>query len=232
MAQYHTRFFDADGTVVECKKATASDWTFIPGVTDFTSSGGEAPTNEVTDLHGTSIAVGRSRPEDVSMTIAAVQIGHTSYNLLREARLNDSELQFRWRQTKEIVLFPQTAAGVTVAIAANGDITTAGAAASQVNPNTRPGVGPGSAIKIGTAYHIIDSVDPTATDLEDVTLVSAPGTAVAASQYSVVMPPFYQPEFNARVTAFTVTGTSAQAMTGSLTLALPNPLPSLVIGTV
>lgn len=231
MAQYHTRFFDADNTIVEVKKPSESAWTFLPGVQDFTTSGGEPPSNDVGDFQGTSRAFGTATPEGVTMTIPAIQVAHVSYAKLREALRGNAFLQFRWRNPEEIPLADETASNNTVAIAAtSGAITKAGTAHPSLTDT--PGVGPGAAIKIGTDYYYFDKI---ASDGDigsaDTTISNPPASAVAASVYSLVMPPIYQPAFVARVLSLNVSSTSAGSLTGSLSLGLTTQLPDIKPGT-
>lgn len=229
MSRYAPQPFKSDGTRVEYKKPSETAWSFIPGVGDITLSGGEPPSNEVNTFQASFRTFGRSTPPSITMTLPGISLSHKSYTDLVEAQTGGSELQFRWGQP-EVVLFGPTASGITIAIATDGSITIAGAATSHPNLVSQSGVGPGTAIKVGTAYYVIDTI-PENGLLTGATLVENPSSAVSASVYSLVVPPVRQPSFSATVSAVNVTRSAGNSASGSLTLGLVSTLAAEEVGT-
>lgn len=227
MATNASRYFDSDGTIVEYRKPAETTWTQIIGVGDISTSGGEPPSTDVNTLQATYRAYGRATPEAVSMTMPGVQVGHSSYNALREALAGGTQLFFRWRLPTEVVLYTSSS-GNTAAISTAGVITLTGT--NHVDLNSNADLGPGVALKILTDYYVL-ATTPADGALSGATLVNAPATAVSTSAYTLVKPPIYQPEFSARVESFTSTRAFSAPVTATLTLGLTSPLPAEKVGT-
>lgn len=231
MARYSSVFTPADGFVFEVKKASESDWTPILGVVDWNVSGGTPTISDIPDLHVTWRARGRSVPEDVSFTFSHSQIDHYSYTLMRDAFEGGTELQWRWGRSEEKVLWPTTGAGITVAIATDGAVTTAGATGHPTDLHKASSeIGPGKSLKVGTAYYSIVTI-PSGGTLNGAKVRPAPASAVTASVYSIVQRPVYQPQFNAGVGSFPQSGAQGGALSGSISLVPNAVLPAMKPGT-
>jgi len=235
MSRYASTPMSADKIRVEYKRGTG-DWTLIPGSASIRSGGGEAPSNTQNLFEGPYVSYGQPTPPTFTITLPGVQLLHQSVEDIEEMLASGEVFQIRWRKDDEIVLFPVTGTGVTIAIAAtSGAITAVGTG----HPNfaTLAAIGPGAALKISgdetsgiQNYRIINAVGSGGAPA-DVTIKNIPSAAVTAAVYSVVVPPWHRPGFSAKVSGWESGGEAASAMDATLTVgALASP-PRIRVGT-
>lgn len=227
------RPYEAVNTLLEVRAEGSTSWKALQGVGDISVSGGEPDTTETQTFFKKTLSVGLPGAESLTIELPGVSIPHSTFDLLTSAKRDGKNVFVRWSNPEE-VLFPETASGVTVSIATSGAVTKAGTASSHPDM-LDDAFGPGDAIKVGTAFYVIETIGGTGAtpsgDIEDVTLKSNPGSAVSASVYSIVKPPIYQPEFSARVGALSISRTAGGAITGSLSLLPKSQLPAERVGT-
>ena len=159
--------------------ANAGTFTAIPGLMDFTESSGERDTRttgtDSTRPHGVA-----SNMKASTIEASFLYVEHPTWDIVDNAFINKTNLNFRFETESEIVL-AQTASGVTCAIAADGTCTFVGGFPSVDELPL------GSAIKIGSALHLINEVTAVSGAVTAVS-TKAPASAVSAAQYSVVTP--------------------------------------------
>ena len=157
--------------------ANAGTFLEIPGFLDWTEGDGSRD--------GRSTGTDGTRPHGVVSNMKAptvdctfLYVSHPNWDILDDALINKTNLSYRMETEGETIV-AQTASGVTCAIAADGTCTFTG-----YTPDIDE-LPLGCSIKIGSALHPIVSV--TGTGALTVK-VSAPSSAVAAAQFSVVTP--------------------------------------------
>ena len=221
--------FETKDVCLEYKRGT-NDWVIMPGMADITADTSPASATAYETAKEISRRFGRVEPPTLSVTIPVWQLAHPSTADMDDLQASGDTIQALYHQSKEEVLFPETASGNTIAIATDGSITVVGS--DHVNFDTHPEAGPGAAIKIGTDYYVIKSVaDPWG--IANVTLAANPSSAVSASTYSIVLPPWYRPAFNCVVTNFSTAHPAVPGVaTATLDLAAKARLPSIKIGAV
>ena len=195
-------------------------WNEIPGISGYTESGGEAPERDVVAFSGVAKRSGHPRVPSIELQ-AVYQPAHAAWRAMRKASIEGGVLQFRMT-TKEESLFAIDKTGHTVAIAATGVVTLAGA----VKPDfTEAQYGVGQVIKVGGDNYVIDSISDDASP--EVKVKPAPDTAVgAATDYKIVLPSLQRGPFGATVRlADNVSLESEGDMTTTLTLAPRGRLP-------
>jgi len=169
-----------------------SDWVKIPGMTNYSETGGEAPTREVVAWEGSAQRVGSPRPPTVEFGMTASP-AHRTWGKLRTAYTSTTSLQFRMT-TKEESVFGPSSSGVTARVAAGGAVTLAGDGADFSSAEYAPGM----ILKVGAVNYVIDSISSTGevkvTD-EDGTSATA---SAAAATYQVLIPSLRR-SFTARV---------------------------------
>ena len=195
-------------------------WNEIPGISGYTESGGEAPERDVVAFSGVAKRSGHPRVPSIELQ-AVYQPAHAAWKAMREASIDGEVLKFRMT-TKEETFFAIDKTGHTVAIAATGVVTLAGA----VKPDfTEAQYGVGQVIKVGGSSYVIDSISG---DTPPVVKVKpAPDSAAAAAMdYKVVLPSLQRGPFGATVRlADNVSLESEGDMTTTLTLAPRGRLP-------
>lgn len=222
MAQYNSIQYPTENAIVEVQSGT--DWLFIPGTASIAESGSEAPTREVATLVNKIQVVGNVAPPTIEFTISAYAPMHDTNRVLREALINNTILSFRYRFAGQRLATPAT--GRTAAIATTGVVTFAGTGAAIDFSNEA--YGPGIALKIGNAYHIVDTISE---DGQDLVVKPSPTSQVAAASFEVWVAPIYRPSFPARVMSFdNVDAGSESSLATSLGIAPTSILPRFVIG--
>jgi len=224
MAQYASVQIPTENARVEVRSASGS-WKFIPGVASVTESGGESPTRTVSTLQNKITVTGNVNPPTISISVAAYVPHHSTMKLIQEALVNNTILQWRYVFQPQ-TLFTATGNANTVAIATTGVVTFAGTGPSLSDE----AYGPGIAIKLGSAYHVIDSIDGTT---GRATVDPAPGSQIAATaDYTIEIPPIYRPSFPARVTMTDNTEAGSESsLATEIGIAPMAVLPQFVVGT-
>lgn len=204
---------------------------FIPGVASIAESGSEAPTREVSTLANVIQITGNIRPPTIEITIPAYAPMHDTNRILRDALIDNTTLQFRYRFEGQ-VLATVSGAGNTLAIATSGAVTLAWSDDPLVD-FTDEAYGPGIALKPTTGpnantYFIVDTISATGA----LAVRPAPSAQVAAAVgYEVSVPPIYRPSFPARVMSFdNADAGSESSLATSLGLAPTAILPRFEVG--
>ena len=117
----------SEGSVFEYQDG--SDWKFVPGISSWTESGGEAPTRDVAAFEGVGSKTGRQRPQTIECEVSAYMPNHPGWRFLRAAAIAKTVIRVRLTSTEEIIYSQAT--GKTVAIpeiaaGAEGVVTVAG----------------------------------------------------------------------------------------------------------
>ena len=170
---------------------------------------------------------GNVSPPTIEFAIAAYVPLHDTNRVLRDALINNTVLEFRYRVPGQ-TLATISGAGNTVGIAANtGVVTFAGQAKVDF---TGEAYGPGISIKPagGNTRYIVDTIS----DAGAVTVKPAPDAAVApVVGYEIEVPPIYRPAFPARVMTFdNVEAGSESSLATSLGIAPQAILPRMTVG--
>ena len=186
-----------EGLNLEISTDSGTTWRRVPGVMDFTESGGEAPTRDIVPMSGgVSKRRGRARIPEITFQAFAIPL-HSTWVDLRALKVSGGTALFRW-STKEDTLFAAPS-GTTAAIAVTGVVTFAGAAAASAYPAAL-GYGPGAVIKIGSHGFRIDSAnDAAGTPPNQVVVKPAPTQAVAAASFSILIGAVRRGQFSAQV---------------------------------
>jgi len=225
MARFNSVQVPTENARVEVR-ASGGSWLFIPGVASINESGTEAPTREVSTLQNKIQVVGNPAPPTLEFSISAYLPHHDTNRILRDALIDGTTLQFRYRFPGQ-TLATITGAGNTVAIATSGVVTLAWAGDPLID-FTDEAYGPGIAIHQGNNYYVVDVISETG----QLTVKPAPNAQVAAAVgYTIEVPPIYRPSFPARVMSFdNVEAGSESSLATSLGIAPQAILPRIEIG--
>ena len=223
MSQYDGLLFSSSKTKVEVNPDGGSTWYVLTGVSGITSSGGDPTVNTVSDFHGTSQEVGAPEPPTVEITFSRFAPTTKIYRLLMDARDDQDNIQFRWSLPEKLI--HKTATTARAAIATNGTVTLSGSGSGSAESLfTEKRFAPGIALKIGSNYHLVNTIAADGA----LTIDPAPSGAVAAAAYDVYLPPIKQPEFSGRIGSFgNVSLESEAALSTTMTL-IPSDLLSKI----
>ena len=198
-------------------------WAEVPGISDYTESGGEAPTREVVAFQGTKQSVGKPRPQTIELTATAPVLLHPTWKLITNAYRNNLTINVRVDFPDQI-LRSISPSGTTAAISAAGAVTFAGPDESRPD-FTKDDFNVGDAIRIGNVDYLVVSA-ATATSV----MVVAPSSGITATVYSIVTPPIRIGPYLARVsTAGNRSLASESDLSTSVSLAAISPLPDPVL---
>lgn len=161
-----------DGTY-EVSDDGGANWHRILNVTDFTFSGGDRESEETQTLdEGSIVSVGPAQTKDVNVGVNA-SVGSKGYNVLHDAYTGGDRVTIRIK-TKMQTITDNAVAADTLAIAADGTVTAAGAIDFQTDTKWVKG----RAIVMANKTYIIESV----TDATHLKVLPKPAAPVAASQ--------------------------------------------------
>lgn len=238
MSQFHTHYNPADKALLEVREIGGTDYALVSGVSDWSSGGGDPETTDIRDLQEIDRAVGPHTPENIAFTLSSWQFSE-AYDLLRDALVGDSLLEFRLRQPNELVHTGASArTGITLQFTQSTAVLTPAPTTLVGHPTTGAGskIGVGSAIKwtgdetSGVQnYRIIKTVAANG-QITGVTFNNPPAADIAAATYAVVQAPWYKGPFNARVGSLPESGTPSGAVAGSVSLVITGTLPKTVHG--
>ncbi len=163
---------------VEYSLTGAGDWRPIPGITEYSESGGDRPTEDVVTFDGVGKIAGLARTPEVTAN-AQYLPHHQSWRDLRSSFVDGTPLWFRITTMKDTIFATLTG---TVAISMTGAVTFAGAEMPDV---TSTDFAPGNVIKVANKNHVVDKIS----DAGAFTVNPAPSAAVAATaNYSIIAP--------------------------------------------
>ena len=201
MATNRLTLYEASNFMIEVS-SDGSTWHELIGASAWTPSGGEADSREV-DAFGRSARVtGNLGVPTYEVDAAAPAVGTAGWTIVYNAYIGSSLLQFRG--TFSEVLVAAEVSGRTAAITTAGAVTLAGSGTHPLAAITE-----GQAFKIGGKDYRISAISGTiAAATNSITVYPAPGSAVAAADYTLVVPSIRESVSNARVGVagnFTVT---------------------------
>ena len=206
---------------IEYSKTGADDWALLPGMSEYSESGGDRPTEDVVTFDGVGKIAGQARTPTI--TANAQYLPHLQgWKDVRSAYVDGTPLWIRIT-SKEDVLY-ETATG-TVAIATTGIVTFAGTAQPITTSDT---YAVGNVIKHNNKGYVIDTISKTGV----FTVKPAPASAVAASANYKIVAPSIRRTFRADVTlADRISVTPEGTMTTTINLSPRSqlPAPELVI---
>ena len=165
-----------------------SAWHEMIGASAVTPSGGEADSREVDAFKRSARVTGSIGIPTYEVDAVAPALGTTAWDLVFNAYINSTVLQFR-AEFDEVEV-AALVAGRTAALAATGIVTFAG-----TGEHPRGSIIEGQALKIGNAYYVVDTVS----DASPPVIKTTHRAAVAAGDYSLVVPRRRQTIANARV---------------------------------
>lgn len=201
---------------------TAGTYVRIPGAASFSSAGGEANVQEQAVFGGTVNIPGQPGAGSVNVDVPALAPLHRASIIIDTSRRASTQKNFRVTLPESEVV-GRGGTGVTAAIETTGVVTFVGAGAPMGGgnlPNAQV-YGPGYAIRIGSDYHHILSIS----SMGQITVGPAPGTAITATQYSIVVPGI-RTTFLATIQSFALADATAGGGLGSsLTLVPTSDLP-------
>ena len=184
MSQYSITPPNAINVIAEVKvPSNATAWEEMGGITSASTSGGEAPTSEVSYMGGPTIQLtGRPGGVSVSVAVSAFQPHSDLAKRLKAAHTSvrpRTKIGFRLRALEEDLYTTTTG---TAAVATSGVVTFGGAE----NPTSLVAseeIGVGAVLKIGSGRYVIQSISDT-----NEVVVDAPDAEVTAASYSIVVP--------------------------------------------
>ena len=200
-----------------------STWIDVPGVNDWTISGGEREGRSTTSDSGSpsGLAGPKSAPQ-IEMQAYGVP-GHRACEVILDAFQSNGELRFQM-ETPVQTLLATTSGGNNAAVSATGGVTFTGTGTRPTLDDLRLG----ALIRIGTSDFVIATVNP---DTLATTVNPVPAAAVAAANYSIRTPALRR-EFAAKVLSTPDHhGSIAQSgeLQGTLRLQLRGELPEWAV---
>ena len=217
----------SESSVLEYQIADGT-WKFVPGISSWTESGGDAPTRDVVAFEGVGSKTGRQRPQTIECEVSAYAPQHPGWKFLRNAAVNKTVIRVRLTTLKEDIYQGVDGKNRTIAIATTGLVTVDGAF---TEPDFKSSTfAPGMAIKIkgdNTNYIIeyIDGINENAADEEmgltdtvPMRVSPKPDSDVAANdEFSVIIPALRRGPFAAEIVT---TDNSTLAAEGDLSSGL------------
>ena len=219
----------SESSVLEYQDA-AGAWHFVPGVSSWTESGGDAPTRDVVAFEGVGSKTGRQRPQTVECEVAAYMPNHPAWKYMRNAAVAKTVIRVRLTTLAE-ELYKQTA-GKTLAVPALG-VGAYGVATVAGNGDFDPtssNFAPGMEVVIGTKRYTIAYIKGINTEAAEDKLVADAtpwylynGTGVAIDAetadpaFSIVIPALRRGPFAAEIVT---TDNSTLAAEGDLSSGL------------
>ena len=213
-------------------------WRFVPGISSWTESGGDAPTRDVVAFEGVGSKTGRQRPQTIECEVAAYAPQHPGWKYMRAAAVAKTVIRVRLTSLKEVI-YKGTAEAKnrTIAIAeTTGLVTTKAVAQGPAEPDfTESTFAPGMVIEIGNDRYTIayiKGINTNAADEEQgltnpandgigvimrVTAAGAIAAVAATGVYNVVIPALRRGPFAAEIVT---TDNSTLAAEGDLSSGL------------
>lgn len=152
-------------------------WIKMPGIKDFTFSGGEREgRSQNTDSTDPSATVGTLGATSAEIT-SLVQPEHPGWKLVDESLRERTRMFHRLTLVRNVIL-PTTATGTTAAVDTDGAVTWAG------DTPARRHLREGALLVIGSTRLAIETVNQTTL----ATTVTPPSSAVSAGVYSIEVP--------------------------------------------
>ena len=159
-------------------------WAEVPGISSFSIGVGEAPTDTTSAFEGSFAVIGEAPIGDVTFTLASYIPNHQAWIDIDNALDNGDSLGWRIT-TPEREVLATTPNGTTAAIAKDATAVTF---AKQPDAWTNKTIQRGMALVVGTTYYTIASISDDDTATVAINRADAPGSAVSASVYKVVLP--------------------------------------------
>ena len=156
----------------------------VPGISNFNIGVGEAPSDTTSAFEGSFTTLGEAPIGDVNFTVVSYIPNHPAWKRIEEARANGDVLTWKII-TPERSVYGPSAAGVTAAVAATGEVTLVGAAGVDLAAAT---VQRGMALVLGAAKLTIVSVDVFDAAPANNKMYVDHDAAVVAGLYSIVIP--------------------------------------------
>ena len=180
----------SEGKSISVQDPATQSWLELPGLLDFTESGGERDGRSAgTDSTRPTGVVSNRKAPTVECTFKYV--AHPNWDVIDSAFANKTNLNFRFDTEGEVILARQTG-GLEAAIAANtGAVTFELSAASAPTIDELP---LGADLVIGSTHYPIVSVPDTAAGLATLAsagtgvTVKAPSAAVSSAACSIETP--------------------------------------------
>ena len=222
---------------VEIKRGT-NDWLNVIGAASVSVDGSEAPSTDLSDYFASYREYDIVPPPTISLGIPLMPILHQSTIDFQEVQESGEEISIRWSRDKTVTLWGPSPSGTTLAIATDGTITAAGTAGTHPNLATHKSIGPGHAFQIDgdevssvQQYRIIKTIPENGMPGGVVIQNNPTGSGVSADEYSVVIPPYQQPEFSVVVTNFSRGQEAGGVVAGTVSLAPLAAIPAMTFGT-
>lgn len=207
---------------IEYSLTGTGDWRKIPGVTEYTESGGERPTEEITTFDGSATIAGLARAASITANAQGLP-HHQSWVDLRSAFVNGTAVWVRITTQEENVFSVTSDAGFN--ISSSGVFTKTGGSGPDF---TSEDFAPGLVVKSGNGRYVIDTIS----NAGAITINPRPTSTVTVqptSGYSVVTPSIRR-TFRADVAITDRMSVSAEGtVTNTLTLTSKAQLPPAVI---
>ena len=215
-------------------------WRFVPGISSWTESGGDAPTRDVVAWEGVGSKTGRQRPQTIECEVAAYAPQHPGWKFIRAAAVSKTVIRVRLTTLKESV-YKGTAAAKnrTIEVADadkdSGIVTVKAVAEGPAEPDFSSSTfAPGMVIVVGGKNYTIayiKGINENAGDEEEgltnpagdgigkvLRISPAPGAAIAAAgTYEVIIPALRRGPFPAEIVT---TDNSTLAAEGDLSSGL------------
>ena len=224
MAQFSGMIWSAQKFRIEIN-ISGSTWDVLTGAGSVRYTGGEAPTTESATFDNSVPQVGAPRAPSIEIALTGFVATTSLYRNLIEKRDEQADVNFRFTANEQLLFKPDTNATAAITVT-TGAVTIAGSGAgSNTDIFKEAKYGPGMALKIGSNYHVIKSISSTGA------MVSETVSAVSAAAYSVVLPPFHQPSFAARIISFGNMSAEAEGtISASLTISPAGLLGAMKVG--
>ena len=194
--------FAAEGSKVQVLDGNA--YIDIPGIASWAESGGDAPTREIVAFEGVASRTGRARPQNIECEVSSYLPHHRAWQIIREAVADAGTLSFQLFTPAAATILAETASGITAALVKDdATVTFAGSSSPDLSTST---FAPGMVLKIkgDTKNYVIQSIVDNSTAVTKVTMEvfegdAAPGTAVSAEVYSIIIPQLRRGPFAAQI---------------------------------
>lgn len=192
--------------------SNGSDYYEIPGISAIRIDKPEAASTTYRALEGVLTELSEADIGNITIDVISYLPGTESWDIVDTASRDNTSLNWRITTSGETLLATTTGADKAEIAAATGAVTFAGDKPDFSNNKFLVG----HAIKIGTDYHVISSIDITG----NVTSVKVkrPSAAVASAVYSIVMPKYRWSWVGRVATAGGVSITENAPMASTLTI--------------